>query len=69
MPNVTGLVLHTYLNLISLLRLSITVAPPKECPITAILLVSTESCQKNPGAVRDFLSQIYFFKGNNIFRH
>lgn len=53
-PNVSGLVLHTYLNLISLLRLSITVAPPKECPITAILLVSTESCQKNPGAVRDF---------------
>lgn len=34
----------TYLNLTSLRRASITVAPPKECPTAAILHRSMEFC-------------------------
>lgn len=34
----------TYLNLTSLHRASIAVAPPNECPITAILHRSMEFC-------------------------
>ena len=38
--------LFSYLNLWSSLRVWITVAPPKECPITAILSLSMESYVK-----------------------
>ena len=61
--------LFSYLNLWSSLRAWRTVAPPKECPITAILFLSIESYVKKHEIIHNYLTGCYKNRLNDFVNH